>query len=127
MNARLEARLDPPTPEGLNRSDRSAPQRWHAAVDSDAFYELLATKLRCVAPLLGFSFVFIITMTLLAGYAKTFMAQKVLGSFNLGYLLVVSTYVLCWVVSVIYVRTANRKFDAQASASIEAAKTGRAS
>jgi len=96
-------------------------------VENDPFSALLATKARCVGPLLGFSFVFIIATTLMAGYAKDFMGIKVLGSFNLGYLLVLLTYVVCWVVSVLYVRTANRSFDKQASACIESATYRRAS
>jgi uncharacterized membrane protein (DUF485 family) len=96
---------------------------WHDAVATASFRTLLATKRRCVAPLLIASFVFIIAMTLLAGFAKPFMGIKVVGSFNVAYLLVVLTYGLCWTVAVLYVRTANRDFDAQAAAAIAALET----
>jgi uncharacterized membrane protein (DUF485 family) len=127
MHARLASRIDARAPDGVSLTDRTSRQAWATAVDSDAFSELIATKVRCVAWLLGFSFFFIVATTLLAGYAKDFMGQKVFGSFNLGYLLVVSIYVLCWVVSLIYVRTANRKFDAQAAVAIEAVQLRKAS
>jgi uncharacterized membrane protein (DUF485 family) len=126
MHARLVPRIDASASDGSSETPQTSPRAWHSAVDSDAFSELLATKVRCVAPLLGFSFVFIVAMTLLAGYAKGFMGQKVIGSFNVGYLLVLLTYVMCWVVSVLYVRKANREFDVQATASIEALKQRRA-
>lgn len=127
MHVQLATRMDAPASDGLLTAEQTSRQPWASAVDSDAFSKLLATKVRCVAPLLGFSFFFIVATTLLAGYAKDFMGQKVFGAFNLGYLLVVLTYVVCWVVSLLYVRTANRKFDAQAAASIEALKPRRAS
>ena len=93
---------------------------WDAAIASASFTELLQTKTRLVKPLLLTSFAFIITTMLLAGYAKGFMAQKVIGAFNMGYLLVLAIYLLCWAVAVIYVRTANAKFDVQSSTAIAA-------
>ncbi len=98
---------------------------WDAAIASASFTELLQTKARLVKPLLLVSFVFIVTTMLLAGYAKAFMAQKVLGAFNMGYLLVFAIYLLCWGVAVVYVRTANAKFDAQAAAAIAALQSRR--
>jgi uncharacterized membrane protein (DUF485 family) len=125
MNAPLIAPLPAALPERPNRPDAVDRPSWSAAVASEPFAALLATKVRCIAPLLTVSFVFIVAMTLLAGYAKEFMAQKVLGSFNVGYLMIVLTYLLCWVVSLIYVYTANRKFDSQAVIAIAALKPGR--
>lgn len=108
-------------PEGRSAAPpRSAEQKfWDEAVRSTPFTKLLALKARCVGPLLAASFVFIVAMTLLAGYAKPFLAQKVAGAFNLGYLLILLTYVLCWAVSLIYVAAANRRFDAQAAAAVQ--------
>ena len=47
---------------------------------------------------LGFFF----GVMLLAGYARTFMAEKIFGSFNVGYLLVVGIYLVCWLVAILY-------------------------
>lgn len=97
---------------------------WDEAIRTPAFRELIALKARTVAPLLGVSFVFILGMSLLSGYAKPLMAAKVFGAANVGYLLVFLTYVLCWIVSVAYVRAANRRFDEQARSASEAVRRG---
>lgn len=93
---------------------------WNEAVASATFKQLLHTKRRLVAPLLIASFAFIVATMLLAGYAKPLMALKVSGAFNLGYLLVLLTYLVCWAVAMIYVRSANARFDLQADAAIRA-------
>jgi uncharacterized membrane protein (DUF485 family) len=98
----MHARIAAPPSEGLQASEQRGYPIWDATVESDSFAALMTTKMRCVAPLLGFSFFFIVTTTLLAGYAKDFMGHKVLGSLNVGYLLVLLTYVVCWVVSLLY-------------------------
>ncbi|MBA3595976.1 MAG: DUF485 domain-containing protein [Methylibium sp.] len=91
---------------------------WDDAVTSATFVQLLDTKRRLITPLLLSSFSFVIAITLLAGYGKGLLAVKVFGSFNVGYLLVLFTYVMCWSVAIIYVRAANARFDAQAAAAI---------
>lgn len=100
---------------------------WNDAVASTTFKQLLHTKRRLVAPLLIASFAFIVATMLLAGYAKPLLALKVSGAFNLGYLLVLLTYLICWAVAVIYVRSANARFDAQADAAIRALPARRSS
>lgn len=115
-----------PLPTAAVQAEPSANQRdaegryWDAAIASVSFSELLQTKTRLVKPLLLASFGFIVATMLLAGYARSFMAVKVVGAFNIGYLLIFAIYLLCWAVAVIYVRTANAKFDRQASAAIAA-------
>jgi uncharacterized membrane protein (DUF485 family) len=110
-------------PSAQGRDDDA--RYWDAAIASASFTELLQTKTRLVKPLLLASFAFIITTMLLAGYAKGFMAQKVIGAFNMGYLLVFATYLLCWGVAIIYVRSANAKFDTQSAAAIVALQARR--
>jgi uncharacterized membrane protein (DUF485 family) len=114
--------LDPTTsPMPLPRSAAADEGRyWNDAVASTTFKRLLHTKRRLVAPLLIASFAFIVTTMLLAGYAKPLLALKVAGAFNLGYLLVLLTYLICWAVAMIYVRNANARFDVQADAAIRA-------
>lgn len=100
---------------------------WDAAVETSAFRQLIAMKIRAVGFLLAASFAFIVGMSLLAGYDKPLMATKLLGAVNVGYLLVFLTYLLCWIVSVAYVRIANERFDAQARvASASVSRGGRA-
>jgi uncharacterized membrane protein (DUF485 family) len=92
---------------------------------SDVYKRQLQTKTRLVKPLLLASFAFIVTTMLLAGYARGFMAQKVTGAFNMGYLLVFAIYLVCWGVAILYVRTANAKFDTQSAAAIAALQARR--
>ncbi|VTU25027.1 hypothetical protein H6CHR_02311 [Variovorax sp. PBL-H6] len=119
MGTPLTAPLSSPT-STLAPTPRAQDEhrRWREAMESRPFAQLLALKRRCITPLLAVSFTFIVVMTLLAGFAKDFMGQKVTGAFNVGYLLVLLTYLLCWAVALIYVHTANRCFDAQARLAI---------
>jgi len=94
------------------------------AVRSASFKKLIGTKVRIVAPLLGLSIVLILAASLLAGYDRPFMAEKVLGAFNVGYLLVVLMYCLSWAAAACYVYVANRWFDAQAEQAVIEARTG---
>lgn len=106
------------------RNDDPPQGFWDEATRTRAFRELIAMKVRIVGPLLAVSFVFILGMSLLAGYAKPFMATKVFGAVNVGYLLVFLTYVLCWIVSLAYVRIANVRFDEQARAAARVVSRG---
>lgn len=99
---------------------------WSRATDHDAFGALAAVKRRIIVTLSVLFLTAIPCMALLTGYAKPLLRTKVLGAFNLGYLLILLTYVLCWVVSLIYVRYANRNFERLSAAAIAAAETGAA-
>ena len=97
---------------------------WEEAMHTRAFRQLIALKMRTVGPLLAVSFIFILGMSLLVGYDKPLMGAKVFGPVNVGYLLVFLTYLLCWVVSVVYVRIANARFDPQARAAAATVSRG---
>lgn len=92
---------------------------WQEAVRLPAFRELIDAKKRLLVPMTLIYFLVFIGTTLLAGYAKPFMTTKVVGSFNVAYLLVVGIYVMCWVMAMIYVKVANRDFDRLAAKAIE--------
>lgn len=98
----------PPTPA----MQMPRPGYWQEAVAQPSFRALLHAKSRTLVPMGVLFLVCFLGVTLLAGFAKNFMAQKVLGAFNMGYLLVLSCYLLCWALALIYVRIADRKFDA---------------
>jgi uncharacterized membrane protein (DUF485 family) len=123
MNARtLPGHLDfeSDTPD----DDASDHGFWEEAMQTRAFRELIALKVRSVGPLLVASFGFVVAMSLLAGYAKPFMAAKLFGAVNVGYFLVFLTYLVCWAVSLAYVRVANGRFDAQARAACAVVSRG---
>ena len=94
------------------------PEYWQKAVNLPSFRELIAAKKKLLMPMVLMYFSLFMGMTLLAGYGKEFMTQKVVGSFNMAYLLVLGCYIMCWVMGVIYVRVANRDFDALATRAI---------
>ena len=73
--------------------------------------KLIAAKVRFLAPMIVIYMVGYIGVTVLAGFAKGFMAQKVVGSLNVGFVLIVLNYVLAWALALVYVRVANRIFD----------------
>ncbi|MGH8781644.1 DUF485 domain-containing protein [Paraburkholderia sp.] len=93
-----------------------------SAVQLPSFRALVNVKIRVVAPLLGFSLLFILGTALLAGYDHPLMAKKVVGAFNVGYLLVLLMYGLSWAVACIYVYAANSRFDVQAALAADDAR-----
>jgi uncharacterized membrane protein (DUF485 family) len=68
-------------------------------------------KVRFIAPMIVIYIFSYIGLTVLAGFAKTFLALKVVGSLNLGFLLIGANYVIAWVLALLYVRVANHRFD----------------
>lgn len=88
-------------------------QACHASCESVNFRSLIQAKQRIIGTLLAVTLGFFIGMTLLAGYAKELMTTKLVGSFNVGYSLILAAYVICWAGALLYVRAANGKFDEQ--------------
>lgn len=86
-------------------------QDYRASCQSPYFRSLIQEKQRIVGTLLIITLGFFIGMTLLAGYAKDFMTAKLIGSFNVGYGLILMAYFVCWIGALLYVRAANRTFD----------------
>lgn len=93
--------------------------RWSAIAASDQFQKLLAAKRRTVTLLLIVPVAFFLAVTVLAGFDRPLMTQKIVGPLGFGYLLIIATYVLCWVSAIIYVNLAGRVFDPQARAIAE--------
>lgn len=92
----------------INHLPRSATQ---SPCDTDSFQHLLKEKKSFIGKLLFFSLGFIFIIMLMAGYAKPLMTTNLVGSFNIGYALIVAIYVVCWVAATIYVNASNNKFD----------------
>jgi len=97
-------------PAARHKTDASF-ARSVSVVNSPSYITLMRFKVRLIAPLLGFSLVYITSLALLSGYGRSFMSMKVIGAMNVGYLMVFLAYVLCWVVSVVCVQIANRNFE----------------
>jgi len=101
--------------DGMTLASSNEDSALNTVLRSQSFIDLVAAKRRVVLPLLTVSFAYIFGVALLAGYAPGLMSLKVAGSFNVGYLLVLAIYVLCWFVSVVYVNLANRSFETRAA------------
>jgi uncharacterized membrane protein (DUF485 family) len=72
---------------------------------------LINAKIRFFTPMIIIYMVGYIGLTALAGFAKGFMALKVIGTLNVGFFLIACTYVLSLVIALAYVRIANATLD----------------
>jgi uncharacterized membrane protein (DUF485 family) len=82
---------------------------------------LIGEKRRYLVPMTVIFMVGYIGLTALAGFARDLMGSKVVGSLNLGFVLIAFNYLLSWVLAIVYGRVAADKFDplaAKAAAAI---------
>ena len=87
--------------------------------------QLIAEKLKYLVPMTVIFMVGYIGLTILAGFAKDLMGTRVIGSVNLGFVLIALNYVLSWVLAIVYGRIAAGKFDRLATrAALEIAGRG---
>jgi uncharacterized membrane protein (DUF485 family) len=87
--------------------------------------ELIAEKLKYLVPMTIIFMVGYIGLTVLAGFAKGLMGIKVIGSVNLGFVLIALNYLLSWVLAIVYGRVASDVFDPLAArAAMEISRPG---
>ena len=84
-------------------------------VEQDSVQALVATKLAFLVPMTIIFMTSYIGLTVLAGFAKGLMAVKIVGSVNLGFVLIAVNYLISWVLALVYQRVANDRFDPLAS------------
>ena len=86
---------------------------------------LIAEKLRYLVPMTVIFMVGYIGLTALAGFARDLMGTRVVGSVNLGFVLIGFNYLLSWALAIVYGRIAADKFDPLAAkAAMEIAEAG---
>jgi uncharacterized membrane protein (DUF485 family) len=73
--------------------------------------QLIAEKLKYLVPMTVIFMVGFIGLTILAGFARDFLGTKVIGSVNLGFVLIALNYLLSWGLAIVYGRIAADKFD----------------
>jgi uncharacterized membrane protein (DUF485 family) len=73
--------------------------------------QLIAEKLRYLVPMTAIFMVSYIGLTVLAGFARDLMGTRVIGSVNLGFVLIGFDYLLSWGLAIVYGRIAAGKFD----------------
>ena len=103
--------------EPSRKSEIAKERAQHTAVAA-----LIAAKVAFLAPMTIIYFVSYIGLTVLAGFAKSFLALKVIGAVNVGFLLIAGNYVLAWLLAIIYVHVANTMFDPMVERALPAAK-----
>ena len=64
--------------------------------------QLIGEKLKYLVPMTVIFIVGYIGLTILAGFAKDLMGTKVIGSVNLGFVLIAFNYLLSWVLAIVY-------------------------
>ena len=90
----------------------------HASVGA-----LIGEKLRYLVPMTVVFMTGYVGLTALAGFAKGLVGMKVVGSVNLGFVLIAFNYLLSWILALLYGRIARSKFDPLAArAALDASK-----
>jgi uncharacterized membrane protein (DUF485 family) len=84
----------------------------------DEFKSLLAAKARFIVPATLFFVIYYFTLPVLIGFARAFMATRVIGPVNIAYLFALSQFFMAWILAWLYMRAADR-FDARAKALLE--------
>ena len=84
----------------------------------DEFKSLLAAKARFIVPGTLFFVIYYFTLPVLIGFARPFMATRVIGPVNIAYLFALSQFFMAWILAWLYMRAADR-FDARAKALLE--------
>jgi uncharacterized membrane protein (DUF485 family) len=73
--------------------------------------KLIAEKVQYLVPMTIIFIVCYIGLTVFAGFAKVLMGMKMVGSVNLGFMLIGLNYLLSWILAIVYGRVAAAKFD----------------
>ena len=109
-------------PESVKRSALPKSSR---ATSNVSIANLITTKVRFLGPMVVIYMLSYVGVTALAGFAKGFMALKVAGSLNVGFVLIAFNYSLSWVLALVYVLVANRIFDPMVEQVVAATTEGK--
>ena len=91
--------------------ERSADIDWEAIEGSPEFRELVDARRRFVLPASIFFLAFFTVWLLLAALAPGLMATPVWGGATLGFLLAVAQVLMTFVITILYLRQADRVFE----------------
>jgi uncharacterized membrane protein (DUF485 family) len=113
---RHERRKKPKSRDETMAREEAAAEAAHALVR-----RLVVEKFRILMPMTIIFMVSYIGLTALAGFARDLTGTKVIGSVNLGFVLIAFNYLLSWTLAVVYGRVAARTFDPLAAKAAAAA------
>jgi uncharacterized membrane protein (DUF485 family) len=88
--------------------------KWTEIQASAEFVDLRHRLRRFVFPMAGVFLVWYLIYVVLADYAHEFMSAKVAGNINVALVLGILQFVSTFVITMVYVRYANRRIDPQA-------------
>ncbi|RSM69038.1 DUF485 domain-containing protein [Kibdelosporangium aridum] len=88
--------------------------KWREVQDSADFAELRRRLRRFIFPMTGLFLVWYLVYVLLADYAHGFMSTRLFGNINVALVLGILQFVSTFVITMLYVRYANRHLDPQA-------------
>ncbi|MET0915140.1 MAG: DUF485 domain-containing protein [Jiangellaceae bacterium] len=94
-----------PTPHTTSDPD------WAAIAQHSDFQELVARRRRFVVSALSFAVVWFGGFLLMTSYAHGFMQQVILPGLTVAYVLGFSQFVMVWVLTALYLRSAGGTFD----------------
>jgi uncharacterized membrane protein (DUF485 family) len=77
----------------------------------DPVRALIGEKLKYLVPMTIVFMTGYVGLTVLAGFAKDLVGMKVVGSVNLGYVLIALNYLLSWLLAILYGVIARSRFD----------------
>ena len=84
---------------------------------------LIGEKLKYLVPMTIVFMTGYVGLTALAGFAKGLVGTKVVGSVNLGFVLIALNYAISWLLAIFYGLIARSKFDPLAArAAVDASK-----
>jgi uncharacterized membrane protein (DUF485 family) len=88
-----------------------ATSAWIDSVQSAEFKTLIDTKRRSIAPMIAIYVLGYMGLSVLAGFGRGILGTKVLGSVNLGFVLIAGNYVMSWVLAIVYARISANHHD----------------
>ena len=89
----------------------AAPDAWIHGIDSAEFKTLVDAKQRAVVPMVVIYVVGYLGLSVLAGFGRDLLGIKVLGSVNLGFVLIAGNYLMSWLLGAAYARISAQRHD----------------
>ena len=102
-----------------------APGAWIDSVQSTEFKTLIDTKRRSIVPMIVIYVVGYMGLSILAGFGRGILGTKVLGSVNLGFVLIAGNYVMSWMLAIVYARISANRHDPLLKVVVDKARAAR--
>jgi uncharacterized membrane protein (DUF485 family) len=113
----LSARQDGPSAaEAIAAMDAGDWERLENSAQSKA---LVAQRRRVVVPCLAVFVVVFGTFTVLAAWARHFMARQIASGFTVAYAFALGLILMTWLLALIYIRASNARIDPLAKAVVD--------